>query len=75
MKFTLILKTSVFAFYFLFVTMVFIILIPLIKFYIIQENNNDIFELQNSNTASKINNNSLNNDNDNDETDKLINKK
>ena len=75
MKFTLILKTSVFAFYFLFVTMVCIILIPLIKFYLSQENNNDVFVLQNSNSATKINNNSLNNDNDNDETDKLINKK
>ena len=73
MKFTLIIKTIIFAIYFLFVTMVYIILIPLIKFYIRQINDKDIFELQN--TTTKINN-SLNdiNDNDNDETDKLIKK-
>ena len=74
MKFTIILKTSIFALCFLFVVMVFIILIPLIKFYINQKNDDDIFELQNSTT--RINNNSLddNNDKDNDEMDKLINK-
>ena len=73
MKFTLIIKTIIFAIYFLFVTMVYIILIPLIKFYIRQINDKDIFELQNP--ITKINN-SLNdiNDNDNDETDKLIKK-
>ena len=74
MKFTIILKTSIFALCFLFVVIVFIILIPLIKFYINQKNDDDIFELQNSTT--RINNNSLddNNDKDNDEMDKLINK-
>ena len=74
MKFTIILKTSIFALCFLFVVMVFIILIPLIKFYINQKNDDDIFVLQNSTT--QINNNSLDdiNDKDNDEIDKLINK-
>ena len=74
MKFTIILKTSIFALCFLFVVMVFIILIPLIKFYINQKNDYNIFLLQNSTT--RINNNSLDdiNDNDNDEIDKLINK-
>ena len=74
MKFTIILKTSIFALCFLFVVMVFIILIPLIKFYINQKNDDDIFVLQNSTT--RINNNSLDdiNDKDNDEIDKLINK-
>ena len=74
MKFTIILKTSIFALCFLFVVMVFIILIPLIKFYINQNNDDDIFILQNSTT--RINNNSLDdiNDKDNDEIDKLINK-
>ena len=74
MKFTIILKSSIFALCFLFVVMVFIILIPLIKFYINQKNDDDIFVLQNSTT--QINNNSLDdiNDKDNDEIDKLINK-
>ena len=75
MKITLVLKTSIFAIYFLCAVMIFIIIIPLIKFYITHREENDIDELQNSNAQiNNIINNDNNNNNDEYETDKLIEK-
>ena len=75
MKITLVLKTSIFAIYFLCAVMIFIIIIPLIKFYITHREENDINELQNSNAQiNNIINNDNNNNNDEYETDKLIEK-